>query len=141
MSQTGLSDHQCPSTKGHSYTAYGVGGRDGALVVDLAMLQAVTVNTQNGQATVQTGNRLGDMAIALYAQGRALSHGTCPWVGTGGHISAGGYGMLARHYGITLDSVIGHQVVLANGSIVTTSASENSELFWVCSLIDIGPVD
>ena len=39
----------------------------------------------SGIGTIQTGNRLGDIALALNAKGRALPHGLCPYVGIGGH--------------------------------------------------------
>ena len=36
-------------------------------------------------ATIGPGNRLGDVALGLNAAGRALPHGTCPYIGIGGH--------------------------------------------------------
>lgn len=76
---------------GHSYTAYGLGGKNGALVVDLARLTRISVDQSNGQADIGAGNRLGDVALALNKQGaRALPHGTCAYVGLGGHASFGG---------------------------------------------------
>jgi FAD/FMN-containing dehydrogenase len=69
----------------HSYAASGIGGTDGALVIDLKNLKSISVNTSTGQAVIGTGNRLGDIVTALNAKGRALPHGTCPYVGIGGH--------------------------------------------------------
>jgi FAD/FMN-containing dehydrogenase len=43
------------------------------------------VNANNGTALIETGNRLGDVALTLNAKGRALPHGTCLYVGIGGH--------------------------------------------------------
>lgn len=62
---------------GHSYGAFGLGGQDGALVVDLSQMKNIVVNSDE-TATFQTGNRLGDVALALFNNGgRALAHGTC----------------------------------------------------------------
>lgn len=36
-------------------------------------------------ATIGPGNRLGDVALGLNNAGRALPHGSCPYVGFGGH--------------------------------------------------------
>ncbi|KZT64704.1 Glucooligosaccharide oxidase [Daedalea quercina L-15889] len=116
---------------GHSHAGYSLGGEDGHLVVDLSHINAIEVNSSTAVARVGTGNRLGDVALGLFNQGeRALPHGTCPLVGISGHASYGGYGFTSRQWGLTLDNVIGATVVLANGSIVDTSASQYPDLFW-----------
>jgi len=70
---------------GHSYIANGLGGRNGALVVDLRNVGNITIDTTKGTATFGTGNRLGDIAAALGKAGRGLPHGSCAYVGIGGH--------------------------------------------------------
>jgi FAD/FMN-containing dehydrogenase len=78
---------------GHSYIALGVGGENGALIstflpssraflnaglkVDLQNLKQITYDSSTNQATVQAGNHLGDLALALNSYGRALPHGSC----------------------------------------------------------------
>lgn len=59
--------------------------------------------------------------------------GTCPYVGTGGHLGCGGFGFPSRLWGLALDAVTSAQVVLANGTIVTASASQNQDVFFVSS--------
>ncbi|KAH9917719.1 uncharacterized protein B0H18DRAFT_1123430 [Fomitopsis serialis] len=116
---------------GHSHAAYGLGGTDGHLVVDLAHLNDIEVDNSTGIAMIGTGSRLGDIAIRLFNQGgRALPHGVCPLVGIGGHASHGGYGFNSRLWGLTMDNIIGATVVLANGSIVEASATQHPDLFW-----------
>ncbi|EGG05209.1 uncharacterized protein MELLADRAFT_25025, partial [Melampsora larici-populina 98AG31] len=115
---------------GHSYAAYGLGGKDGFLVVDLSKMKGLTVDS-SGIADIQTGNLLGDVAQGLFKSGgKAIPHGTCPYVGTGGHSAFGGFGFTSRKWGLMLDVVVGHEVVLANGSVVNTSETENPDLFW-----------
>lgn len=64
---------------GHSYASFGLGGEDGHLVIDFKYMHNVTVDAETKVATLQSGCRLGNVAQALYAQGkRAMSHGTCP---------------------------------------------------------------
>ena len=46
----------------------------------------ITVDPQTFNTVVQTGNRLGSVALALNASGRAMAHGVCPYVGAGGHV-------------------------------------------------------
>ena len=57
--------------------------------------------------------------------------GTCPYIGTGGHLGCGGFGFPSRMWGLALDAVISSRVVLANGTIVTASNNQNQDLFFV----------
>ncbi|PFH53654.1 Glucooligosaccharide oxidase [Amanita thiersii Skay4041] len=113
---------------GHSYIANGLGGKNGAVVVDLKSLSQITVSSNT--ATIGTGNRLGDVALALNAKGRAIPHGTCPYVGIGGHSSYGGFGFTSRMWGLTLDMITSMDVVLANGTSTTVSKDQSPDLFW-----------
>ncbi|KAI6756103.1 hypothetical protein HG530_011839 [Fusarium avenaceum] len=115
---------------GHSYTSLGFGGEDGHLMIELDRLYSVKL-AKDGTAKIQPGARLGHVATELWNQGkRALSHGTCPGVGVGGHALHGGYGMVSRKYGLTLDLMKGATVVLPTGKVVHCSKTENSDLFW-----------
>ncbi|KAF9474996.1 glucooligosaccharide oxidase [Pholiota conissans] len=115
---------------GHSYIANGLGGKSGSFVVDMRNFNAVSVDANTHIATIGPGNRLGDVALALNSAGRAMPHGTCPYVGIGGHSGHGGYGFTSRKWGLTLDTVQSLEVVLTDGSIVTASGTSNSDLFW-----------
>ncbi|KAG9254261.1 uncharacterized protein F5Z01DRAFT_681359 [Emericellopsis atlantica] len=115
---------------GHSYASMGLGGQDGSLVIQLDRWHEVTLREDN-TATVTAGTRLGYAALELFQQGkRGFSHGTCPSVGSGGHIVHGGFGFSSHTHGLALDAVIGVKVVLADGSLVYASATENTDLFW-----------
>ncbi|KAI5464824.1 hypothetical protein BGZ63DRAFT_350576 [Mariannaea sp. PMI_226] len=115
---------------GHSLGSFGLGGENGHLVIALHQMYRVTLNRDNS-ANIQPGARLGHIATELYNQGhRAIAHGSCPSVGIAGHVLHGGYGMVSRSHGLTLDWLIGAKVVLANGTLVRCSATENVDLFW-----------
>ncbi|KEP54297.1 FAD-linked oxidoreductase [Rhizoctonia solani 123E] len=116
---------------GHSYAAYGIGGQDGALVIDLSKLTNLSLNNVTGEATVQTGVKLGPLAQGLWDQGRrALPHGTCPYVGIGGHTAYGGVGPFSRQAGLLLDRAVRAEVVLANGTVATAAFDRNPDLYW-----------
>lgn len=51
-------------------------------------------------------------------------------VGVGGHVTGGGFGFASHTHGLALDGVIGANVVLADGSLVHASETENQDLFW-----------
>ncbi|KZS95586.1 FAD-binding domain-containing protein [Sistotremastrum niveocremeum HHB9708] len=115
---------------GHSYAAFGLGGQNGQVVVNLHKMKNITLYA-NGTVTSQTGNRLGDLASAIWFQGkRALPHGTCPYVGSGGHAGYGGFGLFSRQEGLLIDKIVSAQVVLANGTIVTASNTSHTDVFW-----------
>jgi hypothetical protein len=117
-------------------------------VIDLQSLQNIEVDQSTHVAKVGGGVRLGNLADGVWKQGeRAISHGTCPGVGIGGHFThgqsfpeccshqlltnpAGGYGHTSRNWGLALDHIVGADVVLANGSLVHASMDENTEIFW-----------
>ncbi|KIW05866.1 uncharacterized protein PV09_03067 [Verruconis gallopava] len=116
---------------GHSYGNYGLGGMDGAIVIDLKYFQYVSVDHSTWIATVGAGARLEDVTKQLYANGqRAMAHGTCPSVGIGGHATIGGLGPTSRLWGATLDHIEEMTVVLADGRLVDASAKKNKDLFF-----------
>jgi hypothetical protein len=82
-------------------------------------------------ATVGPGTSLGDLDTELYNSGnRAMSHGICPTIRTGGHLTIGGLGPTARQWGLALDHVEEVEVVLANSSIVRASNNQNQDVFF-----------
>ncbi|TFK88408.1 Glucooligosaccharide oxidase [Polyporus arcularius HHB13444] len=116
---------------GHSYAAYALGGEDGHLTVSLDNLRHLSVNGSTNTATIGAGNRLGDVALYLWDNGkRAMAHGTCPYVGIGGHAGQGGFGLPSRAWGLFADQVTSIEIVTADGAILNASTTENTDLFW-----------
>ncbi|KAJ5281437.1 hypothetical protein N7478_006809 [Penicillium angulare] len=123
--------HVQPKSGGHSYGNYGLGGVDGAVVVDLKNLNQFSMDSTDWEATIGSGTLLGDVTQRLHdAGGRAMSHGTCPQVGSGGHFTIGGLGPTSRQFGAALDHILEVEVVLANSSIVRASDTQNQDIFW-----------
>lgn len=60
----------------------------------------------------------------------SLPHGTCPGVGVGGHAPLGGFGYDSRNWGLLVDTIVALDVVLANGTATSVSATQHPELFW-----------
>lgn len=123
-----------PKGGGHSYASFSSGGKNGAVVITLENFHQVTVSS-TGVAKVGGGVRLGNLAQGIYDQAkRALPHGTCAGVGVGGHFTHGGYGYDSRKWGLSLDTIVALDVVLANGKIVHASSTQYADLYYVRTL-------
>jgi FAD/FMN-containing dehydrogenase len=114
-----------PRNGGHSFA-----GRSSTpgIVIDVTPMRSVSVS--DGVATVGAGAKLGDVYPALDAGGLTIPVGTCPDVGVAGLTLGGGLGILGRQYGVTSDRLIGAQIVLANGRILTCDEHHDEDLFW-----------
>ncbi|KAF9254787.1 hypothetical protein L218DRAFT_992166 [Marasmius fiardii PR-910] len=69
-------------------------------------MNKITVDSNTHIAHVEAGNKLGNLAAALNTAGRALPHGSCTYVGVGGHASFGGFGFTSRMWGLMVDTAI-----------------------------------
>ncbi|KAG0231064.1 hypothetical protein BGW42_000540 [Actinomortierella wolfii] len=120
-----------PRSGGHSFEGYCQGGKDGALVLDLNLLQQFSIDPNTGVASIGGGSRLGPLYAKLWNAGQYLiAAGTCPSVGIGGHTLGGGLGMTGRKYGMASDNVVGMTVVDPKGNVLEVNASSNPDLFW-----------
>ncbi|CZR56892.1 related to reticuline oxidase precursor; berberine bridge enzyme [Phialocephala subalpina] len=116
---------------GHSYASYSSGGQDGSLIIEMEKFDEITVDQSTFIVKIGAGQRLGNVAEAIYNQGkRAMPHGTCAGVGIAGHALHGGYGYDSRKWGLALDHIVGLDVVLANGTCVHTDATTYPDLFY-----------
>jgi FAD/FMN-containing dehydrogenase len=113
---------------GHSHS--GKSTCDGGLMIDLSTLRSVRVDPQARIAHVSGGSLLGDMDHETMAFGLVTTAGTVSHTGVGGLTLGGGYGRLARRFGLSLDNVQGMDVVTPDGRFRRASAEENPDLYW-----------
>ncbi|HEY2341572.1 MAG TPA: FAD-binding oxidoreductase, partial [Chthoniobacteraceae bacterium] len=78
----------------------------------------------------EAGCTQGGVDHAAHAFGLAVPAGVVSSTGIAGLTLGGGHGYLSRKYGLTIDNLLEADVVLADGSLVTASATQNQELFW-----------
>jgi FAD/FMN-containing dehydrogenase len=108
----------------------GLGSVDDGLVIDLSGMKGVRVDPDAGTAEVAGGSLFGDVDHATHAFGLATPGGIISTTGAGGLILGGGIGHLSRKYGLSIDNVLGADVVLADGSFVRADEKQNDDLYW-----------
>lgn len=113
---------------GHSWAGNHV--RDGGLLLDVSRLQDVTVDKENMRATTGPGRSGHELAALLARQGLFFPTGHCKGVCVGGYLLQGGFGWNSRVLGPACVSVIGLDLVTADGDIVFASEEENPDLYW-----------
>jgi hypothetical protein len=118
------------AVKGGGHSTAGTSSSDGGVVIDLSQMTKVTVDTAKKVITAQGGATWREVDEAGAVHGLAAVGGTVNHTGVGGLTLGGGYGWLSGQYGLTIDNLLSATVVLADGRIVTASASENEDLFW-----------
>jgi FAD/FMN-containing dehydrogenase len=118
------------SIRGGGHNAGGLGICDGGLVIDLSRIRYTHVNPEAGTARVGGGATWGDVDHATHAFGLAVPCGFISTTGVGGLTLGGGIGHLTRKYGLSIDNLIAADVVLADGSFVTTSEQQHPDLLW-----------
>jgi FAD binding domain/Berberine and berberine like len=123
-------NHLLVSVRGGGHNAGGLGVCDDGLVIDLSRIKYVHVDPAARTARVGGGCTWGDVDHATHGFGLAVPSGIIGTTGVGGLTLGGGMGHLTRQYGLTIDSLLAADVILADGRFVTASADENIDLFW-----------
>ncbi len=113
---------------GHSLPGYSV--CEGGIMIDLSPMQGVRVDTRTRDVRVEPGVLLGTMDKETQKFGLVVPAGTVSHTGVAGLTLGGGVGRLQRKFGLTVDSLIGAEVVTADGKLIRASDEENPDLLW-----------
>jgi len=123
--------HKLPiAIRGGGHNAGGLGICDDGLVIDLSLMKGIHVDMEEKTIRVEGGCLLGDIDHATQPFGMAVPSGVFSTTGISGLTLGGGIGHLSRAYGLSIDSLVEADVVLADGSVVTCSEEKYSDLFW-----------
>jgi FAD/FMN-containing dehydrogenase len=113
---------------GHSVAGHSV--CDGGIVLDLSDMRALDIDAERRTAWAKTGLTAGEYTVAAAAHGLATGFGDTGSVGIGGITLGGGVGFLARKHGLTIDSLLAADVVIADGQLLRVDAETHPDLFW-----------
>jgi FAD binding domain len=108
------------------------------VVLDVSRMTGVSYDAGRRAFAVEAGARLVNVYEALFKGWNVtIPGGVCWSVGIAGHIAGGGYGLLSRAHGLTVDHLEAVEVVVvdARGKVSTVIASRdpadpNHDLWW-----------
>jgi FAD/FMN-containing dehydrogenase len=113
---------------GHSLS--GQSTCDRGMLIDLSAFRDVRVDPMARKAWVTGGSLLGQVDHEAMSYELVTPLGTVSHTGVGGLVTGGGFGRVARRFGLSVDNLVSVDVVTADGQFRRASADENQDLFW-----------
>ena len=118
------------AVRGGGHSLPGLSTCDGGLLLDLSQLNSALLDADAGTVEAGGGALLRDLDGATVPKGYVVPAGVISHTGVAGLTLGGGMGRVSRAYGLTIDSVIGAEIVTASGSVNWVDADSDPELFW-----------
>jgi FAD/FMN-containing dehydrogenase len=118
------------AVRGGGHNVAGNAVCDGGLVIDLSRLKGIRVDPAARTVRAEGGVTWGELDHETQAFGLATTGGQVSTTGIAGLTLGGGYGWLARSFGLACDNLLAADVVTADGRFLTASAEEHADLFW-----------
>jgi len=100
------------------------------LLLKMERLSSIEIDADARRARIGAGVLGKPLAVAAGAHGLAYLAGTSPDVGVAGYALGGGLSWMIRTYGLACNSILGAEVVTADGWLVRTDHQREPELFW-----------
>ncbi len=122
--QFGRENAMLTAVRGGGHNAGGLGICDDGLVIDLSPMKGIRVDPFARTVRVEGGCVWREVDHATHAFGLHTPNGTVSTTGVGGLTLGGGIGHLTRTFGLTIDNLLGADMVLADGGS-STSAKRN----------------
>jgi FAD/FMN-containing dehydrogenase len=105
--------------------------RDGGMAIDVSSMDQVRIDEAKRTASIQPGVRSLELIQAARAKGLAFPVPHCPSVGLSGFTMGGGMGWNWPQFGgMATHSILGADVVTADGRMQRATPTENPDLYW-----------
>ncbi len=123
---------------GHCYEDF-VFSADTKAIIDVSAMNGYGYDAEKGYYLESGGTNWSAFNSLFRDYGKVLPAGSCYSVGLGGHICGGGYGLLSRLNGLTVDWLSGVEVVVKNDPDRTayvqyvsedSQNQEDQDLYW-----------
>ncbi|KAF1813382.1 FAD-binding domain-containing protein [Eremomyces bilateralis CBS 781.70] len=101
--------------------------QDGVLIA-LSKIKGTTYDKATNLAQVKPGGQWADVVGPLEKFGVTAVGGRLDVVGIGGYLAGGGLSFLSAQYGMAADSIVGWELVTANGSVINVDAKTQPDL-------------
>lgn len=113
------------------HNSNGASLRDGGLLIDVSAMDAIRIDESRQVASIQPGVRSLELVKATREKGLSFPVPHCPSVGLGGFTMGGGIGWnYSQRGGVSTHSIVGAEIVTADGRQLNVTATENPDLYW-----------
>jgi FAD/FMN-containing dehydrogenase len=103
---------------------------EGGLVIDVSGLKTIDLDLENLAVWAGAGLTAGEYTAALAEHGLVTGFGDTASVGISGLTLGGGLGYLSRKHGLSIDSLLAAEVVIADGQVLRVDEDHYPDLFW-----------
>lgn len=105
--------------------------RDGGLLIDVSAMDNIQIDESAQIAVIQPGVRSLQLVTAARGKGLSFPVPHCPSVGLSGFTMGGGIGWnYSQRGGMSTMSIVGAEIVTADGKLVKATAEQNPDLYW-----------
>jgi FAD/FMN-containing dehydrogenase len=127
--QYGIANKLPITIKSGGHCMEGFSSNNNGLVINLSELNKISW-VDNNTILVGPACTLSNLYDNILPKGKILPGGSCGGVGIGGLTLGGGYGLLARNYGLTCDSL--QKVTMVDGQGKIRNSTTEPDLLWAC---------
>ncbi|EJD05537.1 FAD-binding domain-containing protein [Fomitiporia mediterranea MF3/22] len=127
----GRSDIRSPfavKSGGHAYNL-GQSSTPG-VQISMAQFKNITYDAEQGTVMLGVGLTWGEVYERLEPLGVMVAGGRISGVGVGGYSLGGGYSWKTNQYGLLIDTVVSHDLVLPSGEFIHVTNATNPDLFF-----------
>jgi FAD/FMN-containing dehydrogenase len=118
------------SVRGGGHSVAGQAVTEGGLMIDLAEMKGIHVDTAAQTVRAQGGVTWGELNRETALHGLATTGGVVSTTGIAGLTLGGGLGWLNGVYGLAVDNLLSVELVTAAGDVLTVTDETDPDLFW-----------